>query len=140
MDTTFRGRGRASGEVVAEALVALEPFGFWQGIDPTTGEIINRRHPLVGESVAGKVFVFSYGRGSTGNPGVFLEAVRNEVAPAALVCLDAEPGVTICAILAQQFYGVQIPVVDGLSSDFYDVVQTGVTLRVSGDEDIVEIV
>lgn len=139
MNRQFTGRGCASGEVIAEAVVALEPFGFWQGIDPATGIVINRRHALLGESLAGKAFVFSYGRGSTGNPGVFMEAVRNKVAPAALIAVRAEPMITLCAILAEQFYGVQIPVVDALPEGFYAGIRSGAKVQISGDGGTVEI-
>ena len=140
MSNLFRGRGCAKGTVEAEAIVALEPFGFWQGIDPATGEVINRRHPLLGENLKGKAFVFTFGRGSTGNPGIFLEAVRNGVAPAAMINVRAEPMITLCSILAEQFYNLQIPVVDQLDEAFYQTVKTGDRLRVDGKIGTVEII
>lgn len=139
MNRIFRGRGCAGGTCVAEAIVALEPFGFWQGIDPQTGTIINRRHSLFGHTLKDKAFVFTFGRGSTGNPGIFLEAVRNGVAPAAMINVRAEPMITLCSILAEQFYDREIPVVDQLSDEFYQTVQTGDLLRVDGSEGTVEI-
>lgn len=140
MSRLFKGRSCAEGIVEAEAIVALEPFGFWQGIDPTTGQVINRRHPLLGQNLAGKAFVFTFGRGSTGNPGIFLEAVRNGVAPAAIINVRAEPMITLCSILAKHFYGRYIPVVDQLDDAFYQTVQSGDRLRVDGTSGTVEIV
>src|ERR1039458_1005411 len=82
---TLQGKGCASGNFEGEVVVSNQPFGFWQGIDPLTGIVIDKRHDLCGTSQKGKPFFFPYGRGSTGTPGIFLEAVRNGCAPAALV-------------------------------------------------------
>ena len=139
MSRRYEGRGCAGGICEVEAIVALEPFGFWQGIDPASGEVINRRHPLLGDNLAGKAFVFTFGRGSTGNPGVFLEAVRNGVAPAAMINVRAEPMITLCSILAEQFYGLQIPVVDQSVDKNYATVRSGDRLRVDGTTGEVEI-
>ena len=139
MSRVYRGRGCAGGTCEAEAIVALEPFGFWQGIDPASGEVINRRHPLLGESLAGKAFVFTFGRGSTGNPGIFLEAVRNGIAPAAMINVRAEPMITLCSILAEEFYGLRIPVVDQVGDSFYETVKSGDRLRIDGSTGQVEI-
>ena len=139
MSRRYQGRGCAGGVCEAEAIVALEPFGFWQGIDPLSGEVINRRHPLLGKNLAGRAFVFTFGRGSTGNPGVFLEAVRNGVAPAAMINVRAEPMITLCSILAEEFYGLSIPVVDQLGDDFYATVKSGDRLRIVGTTGEVEI-
>ncbi|NIO11984.1 MAG: DUF126 domain-containing protein, partial [Deltaproteobacteria bacterium] len=106
-------------------VVSQQPFGFWQGIDPQTGVVIDRRHDLSGESIKGKAFVFPYGRGSTGTPGIFLEAVRNNVAPAAIINLKSEPMIIVCALLAEEFYGNKIPVVDDLDEDPIKTIRTG---------------
>lgn len=128
------------GMVEASAIVSDIPFGFWQGIDPQTGIIINRRHPLYGKSIKGKVFVFPYGRGSTGNPGVFLEAVRNKVAPAAMINISSEPMIIVCSLLAEECYGVQIPVIDNLDQNPVESIVTDDIVRVDGDTGVVQIV
>lgn len=128
------------GVVEASAIVSDIPFGFWQGIDPQTGIIINRRHPLYGKSIKGKVFVFPYGRGSTGNPGVFLEAVRNRVAPAAMINISSEPMIIVCSLLAEECYGVQIPVIDNLDQNPVESIVTDDIVRVDGDTGVVQIV
>ncbi len=40
-------RGKASGDVVASDL----ELSFWGGVDPWTGEVIDRHHPLSGRSL-----------------------------------------------------------------------------------------
>jgi predicted aconitase with swiveling domain len=135
----FRGNGCAPGEFEGEAVVSSRPFGFWQGIDPQTGIVIDKRHDLCGASLRGKVFVFPFGRGSTGTPGIFLEAVRNGCAPAAIVNVKSEPMIVACALLAEAFFRVQIPIVDGLDANPQDVLRTGDRVRVNGTTGEIEV-
>ncbi len=136
----IRGNGCAVGEFEGEAVVSNQSFGFWQGIDPQTGTVIDKRHDLCGTSLKGKVFVFPYGRGSTGTPGIFLEAVRNGCAPAAIVNVKSEPMIVMCALLAEAFFKVQIPIVDGLEGNPRDSLRTGDRVRVSGTTGTIEVV
>ena len=71
--------------------------------------MIDKRHDCCGASIKGKAFVFPYGRGSTGTPGIFLEAVRNGCAPAAIVNVKSEPMIIMCALLAEAFFKVVDP-------------------------------
>jgi hypothetical protein len=135
----LRGRGCAAGEVEGEAIVSRQPFGFWQGLDPRTGIVIDKRHDLCGASVQGKVFVFPYGRGSTGTPGIFLEAVRNGCAPAAIVNVQSEPMIVMCALLAEAFFKVRIPIVDGLDASPLDTLRTGDRVRINGTTGVIEV-
>jgi len=134
----FRGNGCAPGDFEGEAVVSSRPFGFWQGIDPQTGIVIDKRHDLCGTSLRNKVFVFPFGRGSTGTPGIFLEAVRNGCAPGAIVNVKSEPMIVMCALLAEAFFKVQIPIVDGLEATPQDVLRTGDRVRVNGSTGVVE--
>jgi len=140
MALRLKGRGCSRGIVEVEAVVSEQPFGFWQGIDPEKGVIVNRRHDLSGVSIKGKAFVFPHGRGSTGTPGIFLQAVRNGVAPAAIINLKSEPMIIACAMLAEEFYGAHIPVVDELDQDPIKTIRTGDRLRVDGQSGVVEII
>jgi predicted aconitase with swiveling domain len=139
MSVLISGRGRVEGQVEAEAIVSRLPFGFWQGLDPQTGLVIDQRHDLVGQSLKDKVFVYPYGRGSTGTPGIFLEAVRNKVAPVAIINLTSEPMIQVCALLAKSFFGKSIPVVDGLEKNPIETIKTGDMLKIDGRAGTVEI-
>jgi hypothetical protein len=125
--------------VEGEAIVSGRPFGFWQGIDPKTGVVIDQRHDLFGESITGKVFIFPYGRGSTGTPGIFIEAVRNHVAPAGIINLKSEPMIIVCALLAEEFYGVKIPIVDGFELDHLKEIRTGDRAEINGESGEIKI-
>ncbi len=136
----LRGRGCAAGEFEGEIVVSSQPFGFWQGLDPQTGLVIDKRHDCCGTSVKGKAFAFPGGRGSTGTPGIFLEAVRNGCAPAAIVNATSEPMIIMCALLAEAFFHVSIPIVEipGAAPD--QVFRTGDRVRVNGTTGTVELV
>jgi predicted aconitase with swiveling domain len=93
------------------ALVAEIPLSFWGGLDPSTGEVIDRRHPWTGKSVAGRVLVLPFGRGSCSASGVLLEAAANGVGPAAIVVSRVDPVIGLGAILADELLDKSVPVV-----------------------------
>jgi predicted aconitase with swiveling domain len=135
----LRGRGCAAGVFEGEVVVSRQPFGFWQGLDPQTGVVIDKRHDQYGTTIKGKAFVFPYGRGSTGTPGIFLEAVRNGCAPAAIVNVKSEPMIIMCALLAEAFFKVEIPIVEGLEDDPAALLATGDRVRIDGGAGVVEV-
>lgn len=98
------------GQVTAAAIVADEPLSFWGGLEPNSGEIIDRRHPLSGVNVTGKVLVIPHGRGSCSASGVFLEAIRNGFAPAAVITSRIDPIIGLGSILGDELYGRPVPI------------------------------
>lgn len=136
----FQGHGCAAGVFEGEVVVSSQPFGFWQGMDPQTGVVIDKRHDACGLSVKGKAFVFPFGRGSTGTPGIFLEAVRNGCAPRAIVNVKSEPMIIMCALLAEAFFKISIPIVDGLDVNPMEVLRTGDRIRINGTTGVIEVV
>jgi predicted aconitase with swiveling domain len=89
-----------------EALVSSASIGFLGGIDPETGIVTEKGHPIAGESVAGRVLVFPTGKGSTVGSYTLYQMARNGVAPAAIVNEAADPVVAVGAIISG------IPMVD----------------------------
>lgn len=61
------------------------PLSFWGGVDPTSGTIIQVRHPQCGKNIAGKVLCLPATIGSSSSSAVLLELIRIGKAPAALV-------------------------------------------------------
>ena len=59
------GRVIKAGQAEGLALVSPETIGFFGMIDTETGIVVERGHPLEGESVVGRVLVFPAGKGST---------------------------------------------------------------------------
>ncbi|WP_312862449.1 aconitase X swivel domain-containing protein [Rhizobium sp. BK313] len=63
---------------------------FWGGVDPSTGEVMDRHYPLAGQRLGGAVLVLPSGRGSCSGSGVLLELILSGNAPAALVFSELE--------------------------------------------------
>lgn len=123
------GRMISPGKVEAEAIVSPEPIGFYGGIDPKTGIVIEKGHPLEGESVTGKILVFPCGKGSTVGSYVIYGLEKNGVGPAAIVNEETEPIVATGAILAG------VPCVDQIDISQF---KTGDRLRMDAENGIVE--
>ena len=80
---TLRGRCVVPGVAEAEALVTTDRISGWGGVDPRTGTVVETRHPLRGQSFAGKVLVFPGAKGSSGWSAQFHVARAMGTAPAA---------------------------------------------------------
>lgn len=122
-------RGKASGEV----LMSKDPIGFLGGVDPATGIIIEKGHPLEGKSMVGKILVFPNGKGSTVGSYVMLQLARNKKAPAAIINVFAEPIIVVGAIISK------IPMVDMAGENIFEILKDGMIVEVDGDNGFLEI-
>ena len=104
------GRLIAPGRARAPALVLDEPLSLWGGLDPATGRVIELRHPQHGATVSGRVLVLPAARGSSSSASVLAEAVRAGTAPAAIVLGEPDLILALGAAVAEELYGVQIPI------------------------------
>ena len=112
MKTSMRlsGHPLVPGTGAGRLLVTGVPLSFWGGVDPLTGEIVDRHHPLCGASVAGRTLALPGGRGSCTGSAVLLELVANGVAPTALLVVEREEILSLGAIVADALYGRSLPV------------------------------
>ena len=99
------------GAAEGTALTTSTPLSFWGGVNPDTGEIIDRRHPLDGESLAGRILVLPSGRGSCSASGVLLESIANGTAPIGIIVSEIDPIIGLGAILGDELLGKTVPVV-----------------------------
>lgn len=106
-----RGHVLVAGAADGVAVRADEPLSLWGGLNPDTGEVIDRRHPLSGRNVAGAILVIPHGRGSCSASGVLLEAIRNGTAPAAFIVSRIDPIIGLGSILGDELYGRPVPVI-----------------------------
>ncbi|MGB9669465.1 MAG: aconitase X swivel domain-containing protein, partial [Anaerolineales bacterium] len=74
MSLIIKGKPIVSGTTSGEAVVSNQPISFWGGVDPATGEVIDRRHECSGVVITGKVFVFPTGKGSSTGSAVLMES------------------------------------------------------------------
>jgi len=122
-------RGNASGP----ALISTAPIGFLGGVDPKTGVVIEKGHPLEGKNVAGTVLVFPNGKGSTVGSYVMLQLAKNNKAPAAIINSSAEPIIAVGAIISK------IPMVDMPEKDVFHLLKDGQKVEVDGDNGIIRL-
>ena len=122
----MQGRSISRGIGTGELLISSEPISFLSGVDPETGIVVEHGHPLEGQSVAGRVLAFPYGKGSTVGSYVIYALKQNGLAPAAIINTEAEAIIAVGAIIAG------VPMVDRLPPEFSDL-PPGTAVTVNGD-------
>ncbi|OJB39310.1 aconitase subunit 2 [Burkholderia ubonensis] len=109
--TVLSGDTLVAGDAFADVLVLDEPLSFWGGYDSAAGRIIDRGHPLVGASLAGRIMVMAHAKGSSSSSSVLAEAVRNGTGPVGIVLKERDLIISIGAIVAAELYAIEVPVV-----------------------------
>ncbi|UVM40561.1 aconitase family protein [Pseudomonas sp. B21-017] len=108
--TSLTGRSLVAGAAEGALLFADIGLSFWGGVDPFSGEIIDRHHPLSGEYLAGRVLAIPSGRGSCTGSSVLMELISNGHAPAALVLAEPDEILTLGVLVAQTIFERSLPV------------------------------
>ena len=124
-------RNIAKGKGKGELIVSSEPISFLGGVNPENGEIIDPNHELEGQLIKDKVLFIPGGKGSTVGSYVIFQMMKNNTAPKARICLNAEPIIATGAIMSD------IPMVDS-PEDTNDLVD-GALVEVDGDNGIITI-
>jgi len=124
MELKLTGCGVVPGRAEGEAMVTSQSISFFGGVDPRTGHITDRRHELFGRSIAGKVAVFPFGKGSCAGSLIMLELVRVGKAPAAIVNINTEPILATGPIISKHFYGKAVPIL-ALDEAGFKKIKTG---------------
>jgi len=121
----MQGRAISSGKVQGTVLKLNETFSFLGGVNASTGDL-----KVAEGNIAGKVFVFIAGKGSTVGSFVMYDLMVHGKAPLAVINNTAETIVTTGAVISS------IPMVDKVDIDLlYD----GDEVIVDGDNGTVEI-
>jgi predicted aconitase with swiveling domain len=120
----LKGRIIYKGKAKGEALVTEMPISFYGGVDPNTGEVIEKGHQLNGQSVSGKILVFPQGKGSTVGSYTLYRMKKNGTAPVGMVNRECETIVAVGAIISE------IPTVDKI-----DIckIKTGNTINIENE-------
>lgn len=129
----IKARTISKGKAWGEALVSQAPIGFLGGVDPKTGIVIEKGHPLENRCVSGKVLIFPCGKGSTVGSYVMLQLAKNGKAPAAIINSSAEPIIAVGAIISG------IPMVDKPEKDVFMLLKGGEDVEVDGDRGTIRI-
>jgi len=127
---TLKGRKIVEGRCKAEALVSARPISFLGGVDPDTGEIIEKSHDLHGKCIKEKVLCFPYGHGSTVGSYVIYSLAKKNLAPKAILNQTADPVIVVGAIIAN------IPMIDRID---IKQIKTGDMVEVDGYDGFVKV-
>ncbi len=137
------GRVIKAGRAGGVALVSSEPISFFGLVDAETGTVIEKGHPLEGQSVAGRVLVFPTGKGSTVGSYSLYRLAKAGRAPAAIINAQSETIVAVGAIISDipmvdQVDIGQIHTGDIVSVEDERVTVGGSTVVTSGGRDLCE--
>ncbi|MEM2974385.1 MAG: DUF126 domain-containing protein [Candidatus Micrarchaeia archaeon] len=127
------GRKLSKGEAEGEAMISSQGISFYGGVDPDTGVVTERGHPLEGKSVKDKILIFPQGKGSTVGSYILYRMKKNGTAPKAIINKECETIVAVGAIISG------IPLVDRPNKDVFSLVKDGQRLRVNATQGIIEI-
>ena len=122
----FTGRAISSGKAEGEVVKLDESFSFLGGVNASTGDLNVKK----GGNLAGKVFIFTQGKGSTVGSFVIYDLLVHGKAPIALINETAETIVTTGAVISS------IPMVDKIDVSIF---RDGDIVSVDGDQGTVEL-
>ncbi len=129
----LKGRGITGGVAEGEALVSGCPISFCGGLDPYTGTLTERNHPLRNENIKGKILVFTTGKGSS----YFSHAAHASrlcgTNPKAIIVRENTALTSLASVV------LHIPAVTSLDKDPIESISSGDWVRVDGDNGLVEI-
>lgn len=130
--TDALGSAAVWGQAAGAVLSSTVELSFWGGVDPASGEVIDRHHSLSGQRLAGRILAIPGGRGSCSGSGVMLELLLNGQGPAGLVFERAEDILTLGVIVAEELFATSVPVVVLPPQSFRALCQAGYA-AISGD-------
>jgi len=111
--------GNAKGKILA----CQTELSFWGGVEPATGEVIDRHHPLSGQLLQDKILILPGGRGSCSGSGVLLEMMVNGKGPAAIVISRPDDIITLGVWIAKEMFNISIPLLMLEEDDFITLSQ-----------------
>ncbi len=133
MGKTFTCHKISEGCVEGEALISKDNIMFYL-MEPTTGEMIEPGHDILGKSVSKKILIFPGGKGSSvvQADGLFQLNMNNNM-PSAMLVQFPETVLVSSAII------MEVPMVDKIDPAFYEAVKDGDRIKVDADNGIIEI-
>ncbi|MDY0266207.1 MAG: DUF126 domain-containing protein [Methanimicrococcus sp.] len=130
--TIIQGRTISRGQASGKVLLTKDPISFLGTVNPKTGEIMDPNHELYQKNIKDAVLVFPQGKGSTVGSYVIYQLKKNNAAPAAMINLECEPIVAVGAIISE------IPLVDKLKTNPYDLLKDGDEVLVNGTDGFIQ--
>jgi predicted aconitase with swiveling domain len=128
---TIYGKAIVSGKVEGEALVSKTPLSYLLSVNTADGTIMEEGHELYGKSIAGKILVYPYGKGSSGDCLRLLGAVNNGVGPVGIINRDPEFVHVQGAIISN------IPMVCNFDEDPLNHIKSGDHVEIDGNKIVI---
>ncbi len=97
----LKGRIIYKGKSEGVALATTQPISFYGGVDPNTGEVIEKGHELQGQIVKDRILVFPNGKGSTVGSYTLYRMKKNQTAPAGIINRECETVVAVGVIISE---------------------------------------
>lgn len=130
---TFNCHKISEGVAECEAILSKDDIMFYL-IDPPTGNVLEKAHDLEGKSIASKGLIFPSGKGSSVVQADGLYQLNQKGnAPKAMIIKYPETVLVSSAII------MEIPMVDDVDEDFYEIVKDGDIIRVDADNGLITI-
>jgi len=129
----IKGSGVGKGMIAGEALVTKEPISFNNGVDPTTGKVIEVGHELQGQSITGRILVFPVGKGSTGGTYVLYDLADRGLAPAAIINTRGDTVIVTGCVMGK------IPLVHRCDKDPVSCIATGDHVEVEPEKGVIRV-
>ncbi|CAH0003209.1 unnamed protein product [Clonostachys byssicola] len=107
----LEGTPYVRGSASAILLAANLELSFWGGVNPKTGEVIDRFHPLSGRLLRDTIVAIPSGRGSCGGSIIMMELILNGLGPKAFIFERREEIITLGIFVADEFFKATAPVV-----------------------------
>ncbi|MDQ0202356.1 aconitase X swivel domain-containing protein [Pectinatus haikarae] len=120
----------SGGKVTGQLLFSDDGMCFYL-IEPKDGKIIEKEHCLYQKSVAGKILVFPYGKGSSvvQADGMY-QLKMTGMNPAAMIVVNADTTLAASAII------LDAPMVNKMDDDFYKDFHDGDMVELDADNGI----
>ena len=99
-----------AGAAVGPVVGSRQMLSFWGGVDPTTGTVIDHRHPLRGESIAQRIVVLPKGKGSSTGSYVLLDSWAGGTGPAGILLNQVDEIIALGAVVHEELNGASVPV------------------------------
>lgn len=129
MSKVFKCHKISEGCSEAQVTISKDDIMFYL-IDPKTGTMLEQAHDLNGRTVAKKVLIFPSGKGSSvvQADGLF-QLMKENNQPAGMIVERPETVLVTSAIL------FEIPMVDKVDKEFYDIIKEGDMIRIDADNE-----
>lgn len=123
----------SEGVAEAEVIISKDNIMFYL-INPETGEVIEHGHDLEGKNIANKILIFPEGKGSSvvQADGLYQLNMRGNM-PKGMIIQFPETVLVSSAII------FEIPMVDKVDPEFYNVIKDGDKVRLDATSGTIEI-